>query len=240
MSTETTFWVRYTRDNNDMWLAEVFRDPEFEQRLGVATHGRTLTSTESNVREALALWFDVDDEQRFTLVPRYPDDIVQAAVEVNEKRDAARRAEQDALATTADVARRLASQGLSLRDVGVLLGMSHQRVQQLLTTPIDPVDAPVEPSATTSNPFESLKLSDDSLIGALTLLIVLGFVAWEHNKRKAPRLVVKTQAKPLPAFAEPTTARVYDFARGWARRHGGSVEIPSAIAMAVEQRRRAM
>jgi predicted RNase H-like HicB family nuclease len=68
MTAKRTFWVLYSRDDNDMWLAEVYRNPDLGERLGVATHGRTLKSAEANVREALALWFDVDDEQSFTLL----------------------------------------------------------------------------------------------------------------------------------------------------------------------------
>jgi predicted RNase H-like HicB family nuclease len=241
MTAERTFWVHYSRDDNDMWLAEVYRNPDVGERLGVATHGRTLVSTEANVREALALWFDVDDEQGFTLIPHYPDDIVRTAVEVSKKRDAARRAEHDAMATMAEAARSLVAQGLSLRDVGALLGISHQRVQQLLVPPTR-ASAVDQKTSSTPNPFESLQLPEDSLISALALLALLGFIAWdEHRKRKAARLVVKTPTRPLPAFAtKPEIAQVYDFARAWAKRHGGSVDVPSAIAVAVEDRRRAI
>jgi predicted RNase H-like HicB family nuclease len=132
MTAEQTFWVRYTRDDNDMWLAEVYRNPDLGERLGVATHGRTLKSAEANVREVLALWFDVDDEQSFTLLRHFSRDITRIAAKASKKRDAARRAEREAMATMAEAARELAEKGLGLRDIGALLGVSYQRVQQLL------------------------------------------------------------------------------------------------------------
>lgn len=135
MSTDRTFFVHYSRDDNDTWLAEVFRNPDVGERVGVASHGRTLQSAEANVREALALFLDIDDEQSLTLLPRHElgRDIEVAIANVSSKRDAARQEEADAIKATADVARTLVNKlGLSLRDAGQLLGFSHQRIQQLL------------------------------------------------------------------------------------------------------------
>lgn len=68
MKRNRDFNVRYTPDDNGMWSAKVSSSPDGKP-IGVYTHGRTLAKTEANVREALAVWLDVDDEDSFVLLP---------------------------------------------------------------------------------------------------------------------------------------------------------------------------
>jgi predicted RNase H-like HicB family nuclease len=128
-----TFNVRYTPDDNGMWLVEVLSCPDSEP-IGIYTHGRTLTKAEGNAREALAAWFNVEDEQSFELLPRINLEpaLISKAVEAKAKREKLRFAEAEVAQLTAEVVTELALQGLSQRDIAYIVGISFQRVQQLL------------------------------------------------------------------------------------------------------------
>jgi transposase-like protein len=66
------------------------------------------------------------------ITPEWPDDLVEIASEVSQARNTATASAQRAGATTAKAAKRLDRMGLSRRDAADVLGISHQRVQQLL------------------------------------------------------------------------------------------------------------
>jgi predicted RNase H-like HicB family nuclease len=133
MSKKRTFNVHYTPDDNGTWLVEVLSSPDSEP-IGVYTHGRTLAKAEANAREALAAWFDVDDEQSFVLRPdiRLEPALISRAVEAKAKREKLRIAEAEAVQLTNEVVSELARTGLSTRDIAYLVGISFQRVQQIL------------------------------------------------------------------------------------------------------------
>lgn len=134
MRKNRTFNVRYTPDDNGTWLVEVLSSPESEP-IGVYTHGRTLAKAEANAREALAAWFDVDDEQSFVLLPdiRLEPALISRALEAKARREELRRAETEAAKLTTEVVTELARNGLSTRDIAYIVGISFQRVQQILT-----------------------------------------------------------------------------------------------------------
>ena len=71
-------------------------------------------------------------ESRLEITPQWPRELVEIASEVSQTRLAAAASAQKAGATTAKAARRLDRMGLSRRDTADVLGISHQRVQQLL------------------------------------------------------------------------------------------------------------
>jgi predicted RNase H-like HicB family nuclease/DNA-binding CsgD family transcriptional regulator len=133
MTRKRIFNVRYSPDDNGTWLVEVRSNPEGAP-IGVYTHGRTLAKAEANAREALAAWFDVADEDSFQLLPFIDVDpkLIAKAQAAREKRTVARDAESEAARLTAEVVAELAKRGLSTRDIGYILNVSHQRVQQLL------------------------------------------------------------------------------------------------------------
>jgi predicted RNase H-like HicB family nuclease/DNA-binding CsgD family transcriptional regulator len=129
-----TFNVRYTPDDNGQWLVEVLSSPDSEP-IGVYTHGRTLAKAEANAREALAVWFDVDDQDSFLLLPTINIErrLISKAVEAKNRREALRKQEAEAAKLTAEAVADLAARGLSTRDIAYIVGISYQRVQQLLT-----------------------------------------------------------------------------------------------------------
>jgi predicted RNase H-like HicB family nuclease len=128
--TETAFEVTYDRDDNHRWFV---RCPEVP---GAHSHGRTLASARSNIREAIALVLDLPDDTDFDLteVIRVSDTALQSAL--NRARDLRQRAreldEQSQAATMEAVAASDDSEdSIGMRDIAELLGISHQRVQQL-------------------------------------------------------------------------------------------------------------
>lgn len=120
------YMVVLSRDESGAWIAEVPSVP------GCHTYGRSIHEAMARTREALALW--VEDADDAELVPdiRIALDLKAAArsgVRARTKAEAAQNAAKEAIA---EAAMRLTSAGLSRRDVATLLGVSHQRIQQVL------------------------------------------------------------------------------------------------------------
>ena len=121
----TTYSVTYRRDpGDDAWLVDV------EEMADVHTFGRTLEEAAVNAREAIAVTVDVDEsdvelEEHFAV----------AEVDVEElaeMRDRAQELHEIYLSRQRAAALRLAEAGVSRRDSARMLGVSHQRVQQLV------------------------------------------------------------------------------------------------------------
>jgi len=126
--TKPTYTAVFEMDHTGWWYVSV---PELP---GCHSQGRTLARARERIREAVALWLDVDEEA-FDLAEdvRLPEEARQVAADARAAREHAHQAQQDALATTKAAARTLARGGrLGVRDVAELLGMSHQRVAELL------------------------------------------------------------------------------------------------------------
>jgi predicted RNase H-like HicB family nuclease len=125
--TKGRYRVVFERDDGRAWIAHV---PSVR---GCHTYGRTIDQARKRIREALALW--VDDAETAELVEdvRLPPRALEA---VRRSRDARRRATEQrgkAQETTAKAARTLVEElDLGLRDAADLLGLSYQRVQQLV------------------------------------------------------------------------------------------------------------
>lgn len=124
--------VRYRvileRDETGAWIARV------KNIRGCHSYGRTLDQARSRIREALALW--VDDAETAQLVEeiRLPARALRAVQKSRDARHDAEVGRKKARTATVDAARTLVDDlELGLRDAGDLLGISHQRVQQLLT-----------------------------------------------------------------------------------------------------------
>jgi len=99
----------------------------------VFTHARRLDRVEYFVRDAIGLWLEQPiDSFDVQLRVDSPKGVQALVARARESRAAADAAHVDASIATRTAAERLAQEGLTVRDAGTLLGISHQRVQQLL------------------------------------------------------------------------------------------------------------
>lgn len=122
-----TYTVKYERDAEGWWVAEAVG-------ISAATQGRTIEQARERVREAIAVFVDVETSKvvigkEITRLSRAERRALNAA-----ERAKAKAKKQFAHADQAvrDAARTLTKSGMSLRDAGTLLGLTRQRVHQML------------------------------------------------------------------------------------------------------------
>jgi predicted RNase H-like HicB family nuclease len=128
MTRTKNFVAVFERDANEsVWLVHI-KDLE-----GCQTYGRTIRQAAARIREALAAWLNKNPEE-LVITSELPRDVALLASKVSRARDDAERAGSKAQEATIEAARRLAEMGVSRRDAADLLGISHQRVQQLLAS----------------------------------------------------------------------------------------------------------
>ena len=94
--------------------------------------GRTVTSAVDNVREAIAAAEDLDESGDLDIVITVEDEGTAAALD---RLREAKRHEESASAerhtAIKDAIAALRAEGMSYRDIGTVIGLSHQRVAQL-------------------------------------------------------------------------------------------------------------
>jgi len=128
MTKAKTYVAVYERDSeSDAWLVHIKTIP------GCHTYGRTLRQAEARVREALAAWLDRDPDG-LEIASEWPAELEKVSTSISQARRDAAAFAQAAGAATAKAAKRLDRMGLSRRDTAEVLGISHQRVQQLLAS----------------------------------------------------------------------------------------------------------
>ena len=125
------YTVKYERDRESgWWVAQVKEAP------AAITQGRTIAEARRRIREALALALDDDQAARKAKLiddVRLPADARQALDRARAARERLEASTEQAQASTAVAVQKLIKKlGLSVRDAGELLGISHQRVQQLV------------------------------------------------------------------------------------------------------------
>jgi predicted RNase H-like HicB family nuclease len=98
---------------------------------GCHTYGRSIRRAQSRIREALALWLDVTPST-LRIRDQLPGDLATVADDVAKARAAALRADERARAQIIAAVHTLTGRGRSRRDAAELLGLSHQRVHQLV------------------------------------------------------------------------------------------------------------
>ncbi|HVB71909.1 MAG TPA: type II toxin-antitoxin system HicB family antitoxin [Acidimicrobiales bacterium] len=128
----TRYHATFELDESGNWIAEIDELPQ------VHTFGRTLGKAREYLVDALALWLNVpiDDAKgaidfRAVALPEQVQSSVDQAIA---SRAIAEVAAENAGAMMSDAALALTKVArLSYRDAGELLGISHQRVQQLVS-----------------------------------------------------------------------------------------------------------
>lgn len=132
---------------------------------GVFSQARRIDQVEAMARDAVAGILDIDPESfDVAVIVRMPPEWEAAAAEVSAARAAAEAAEAVAGAKAREVARRLHDAGLPVRDVGKVLGVSAQRISQLLNPrPLavpPPSDALHDLLPETGEAFEARRTTD--------------------------------------------------------------------------------
>ena len=122
-----TYTARLEREKDGRWSVELEEEPR------VHTWGKTVEQALTRMREAAALWFQTD-EVSIALVPRLvlPKATGRTVEQARQAREQARTADRLAIEQTRRAAVALTSRGISIRDAAAILGISHQRVHQLL------------------------------------------------------------------------------------------------------------
>lgn len=108
------------------WWVATSKDIE-----GFATQARRLDQIPALAYDIALLADDVDDPDACEFVIHVSQDIEARASHARELAEAARLAQDSASKAMREAARAFAQQGLTVRDIGELLGVSYQRAQKL-------------------------------------------------------------------------------------------------------------
>lgn len=114
------------RDESGHWIASVPSVP------GCHSYGRTIEQARRRIREALGLWTEGADSVALIEQIRLPHEALEGIRRSRSARSRSERERARATDATVEAVRTLLTDlGLSVRDAATLLGISHQRVQQL-------------------------------------------------------------------------------------------------------------
>ena len=103
---------------------------------GVFSQAKRLDQVEARISEAIALMLDIDEGDVCSLdvVVTPPERVADLLTTLEDSVSAADEATRTAMSVQREVAELLRAEGLPMRDVGEFLGVSHQRVSQLLAS----------------------------------------------------------------------------------------------------------
>lgn len=125
MKKRATYTARAHREGA-WWVAEVVGE-------GIATQARRLDLLESVVRDLIVAWHQVPATSfEVEIEPDVPRDAAAIVKRARKLRGDAERLQGEAAEATRDAAKALVRSGLTVRDAGALLGLSYQRVGQLV------------------------------------------------------------------------------------------------------------
>lgn len=101
---------------------------------GVFPLAKRLDQVEATVREAIAMMLDIDeiDVGQIEVDVTPPAPVVELLERLHSSMSVAHEATEAAVEARREAAKILREEGLPIRDVGALLGVSHQRVSQIL------------------------------------------------------------------------------------------------------------
>ena len=121
------------------YLVDVYRDGKWWMAnvaaVDVLTQSRRLVDVERNAREAIAVTLDTepsDIDIKLEIRPIGGVDVEAIRAEIERAHAAATVLEKEASAKAQHLTQSLAMAGVPLRDIGTLVGFSHQRAHQLL------------------------------------------------------------------------------------------------------------
>ncbi len=186
--TTTRYHATFELDQSGDWIAQIEEIPQ------VHTFGRTLGKAREYLVDALALWLNVPietvkdsiDFQPVTLPPG----VQNIVYEANAARAMAHAATEAVNGLMSMAALALTTEArLSLRDAAELLGVSHQRVQQLVTqakaenVPVLESGLQVVAQDVARSLKEFLPGGSKENLGALAIGVTVGFtIAWAQSQ----------------------------------------------------------
>ncbi|MDP9846372.1 hypothetical protein [Streptosporangium lutulentum] len=132
----STYHVTASRDED--WWGLVVGGPGLKRTYH--TQVKRLDHAEAMARDLIALMLEIDESEVGDI------DVILADAELAEElaatqqaREAAERQREEAGRRTRQIAQRMRARGYSQRDIGVLLGISHQAVGKLLDEKAGPI-----------------------------------------------------------------------------------------------------
>jgi predicted RNase H-like HicB family nuclease len=135
----TTYTVRAQRDGK--WW--VLTAPDVD---GAVAQARRLDQAPDEIRSAIAMLLDVPEtDVEVVLDVDLPDDELAGLREVRAMQVEAERLRDEAARRARVFVARLSEQGMTVRDIGVIMGTSAQRAQQLLAEARDAVTGGTPP-----------------------------------------------------------------------------------------------
>lgn len=120
-----TIRVKFSQEGSD-WLVEDLDEPR------IHSFGRSVSKARAKIIDAAALWYEIDPEAIEVApvfafeddLPRILDQLREARVEYSEVEDQVRGLTEAAVSE-------LLRRHVSMRDAAEILGLSHQRIQQI-------------------------------------------------------------------------------------------------------------
>ena len=189
LTSKTDMKYRVTFElENDSWLAQVDEIPE------VHTFAATLGKAREYVIDALALWLNVSVNSLKGHVEFAPAELPTATRNLVDNAIAFRELAESAAHTAPQIMSEAAfalvrETHLSMRDAGELLGVSHQRIQQLLSGTRDLVPVTAETKKATNDFARTLREylpggSKDEVGALAAALALVALVAWSEMSEK--------------------------------------------------------
>lgn len=101
--------------------------------LDLATQARRLDQVEAIARDAVATWLDVSpDSFDVRISPQYGEELTKRLAALRAEHERAEQAQARATSQARNLAMSLHEDGLKVREIGHMLGVSYQRAQQLI------------------------------------------------------------------------------------------------------------
>ncbi|MEL4183553.1 hypothetical protein MTQ17_09960 [Corynebacterium bovis] len=120
-----TFTVTAQRGTGPVWVLEC-------QELGAVSQTRRLDRAAEEMREAIAYLAKLDESEiSIDVVPVLAAELTDLQRQAEEQRRAAETAHRNAARATRELVKRMREQGYTLRDIAMILGVSHQHVGTL-------------------------------------------------------------------------------------------------------------
>jgi len=117
--------VKFTQEGSD-WLVEDLDEPR------IHSFGRSVAKARANIIDAAALWYEVDPKVvGVTPVFAFADDLPRILEELGEAKVESSRVDDQVRSLTATAIAELLRRRVSMRDAAEILGLSHQRIQQI-------------------------------------------------------------------------------------------------------------